>query len=111
MTENVLQMDRSVGMTKDTKEVFTRIDENMHILSDEVSAANERIEFIRLSAKNIEEEVNSFVSVIEEMTGTIEELTATVETQSSQYDQLVSNIQGTDQSVRKIVDLYHRDRA
>ncbi|MFS0864939.1 methyl-accepting chemotaxis protein [Fredinandcohnia sp. 179-A 10B2 NHS] len=106
MAENAEKMDESVQLTKDTKGVFTVIDETVSELNEAVKHFEKISNEIGGSSHSIETSVSEFAAIIEETTASLEEITASIENQNAQMQQLVAYVQNTDDATEELMEIF-----
>ncbi|MEH7225070.1 methyl-accepting chemotaxis protein [Bacillus sp. JJ1566] len=106
MAENAEKMDESVKLTKDTKGVFTVIDDTVSELNETVKHFEKIANEIGNSSLSMEISVNEFASIIEETTASLEEITASIENQNGQMQHLVSYVQNTDDATAELMEIF-----
>ncbi|WP_010676879.1 methyl-accepting chemotaxis protein [Bacillus timonensis] len=106
MTENAEKMDESVKLTKDTKGVFTVIDDTVSELNETVKHFEKISNQIGNSSVSIETSVSEFAAIIEQTTASLEEITASIENQNDQMQNLVSYVQNTDDATAELMEIF-----
>ncbi|RFB14932.1 hypothetical protein DZB84_16005 [Bacillus sp. HNG] len=106
MTENAEKMDESVKLTKDTKGVFTVIDDTVSELNEAVKHFEKITNEIGKSTVSMETSVSEFAAIIEETTASLEEITASIENQNGQMQHLVSYVQNTDEATAELMEIF-----
>ncbi|MCC3356956.1 methyl-accepting chemotaxis protein [Bacillus sp. REN16] len=106
MAENAEKMDESVKLTKDTKGVFTVIDDTVSELNEAVKHFEKITNEIGKSTVSIETSVSEFATIIEETTASLEEITASIENQNGQMQHLVSYVQNTDDATAELMEIF-----
>lgn len=106
MTENAQKMDESVQYTKDTKAVFTAIDQTVSELNEAVKHFEKVAGLIGNSSVSIETSVGELAAIIEESSASLEEISASLETQNSQMQHLVSYVQNTDEATEELTQIF-----
>ncbi|MFS0821645.1 methyl-accepting chemotaxis protein [Bacillus sp. 1P02SD] len=106
MTENAEKMDESVKLTKDTKGVFTVIDDTVSELNEAVKHFEKITNEIGNSTVSMETSVSEFAAIIEETTASLEEITASIENQNGQMQHLVSYVQNTDEATAELMEIF-----
>ncbi|MEH7381297.1 methyl-accepting chemotaxis protein [Bacillus sp. JJ1533] len=106
MAENAEKMDESVKLTKDTKGVFTVIDDTVSELNEAVKHFEKSTNEIGKTTVSIETSVSEFAAIIEETTASLEEITASIENQNSQMQHLVSYVQNTDDATAELMKIF-----
>lgn len=106
MAENAEKMDESVKLTKDTKGVFTVIEDTVSELNEAVKHFEKISNQIGNSSVSIETSVSEFAAIIEQTTASLQEITASIENQNGQMQHLVSYVQNTDEATAELMEIF-----
>lgn len=105
---NAKNMDDSIITTNLTQDAFVSISEKIQELKEKISNFDLLCSSIGDQSDTILKSVTDFAAVVEESSATLEELTATADQQFVNYQQLMNNIEASNNEMDSLMELYKK---